>query len=72
MFFLLCYHFKLLKSKLFLVAMLLKIIIGINLGIWLILVLLGKGGFVHILLLTAVGISVVELIHFYRKNLKEI
>lgn len=52
--------------------MLLKIIIGITLGIWLILVLLGKGGFVHILLLTAVGISVVELIHFYRKNLKEI
>lgn len=52
--------------------MLSKIIIGITFGIWLVLVLLGKGGFIYLLLLTAVGVTVVELIHFYRKNLKEI
>lgn len=37
----------------------LKLICAVLLIVWLVLVLLGKGGFVHILLLNALGIAAV-------------
>jgi hypothetical protein len=37
--------------------------------IWLILLLLGKGGFIHLLLLNAFGVIVVDLAAFYRSRL---
>lgn len=48
----------------------LKIIAGILLGIWLILVLIGKGGFVHILLLNGIAIAVVALVCDYRGRVR--
>jgi hypothetical protein len=48
----------------------LKIIAGILLGIWLILVLIGKGGFVHILLLNGIGVAVVAAVSDYRGRVK--
>lgn len=47
----------------------LKIIAAILLGIWLILVLLGKGGFVHILLLNGLGVAAVEAMTIYRTRM---
>lgn len=41
--------------------MVLKVIAGILLAIWLTLVLAGKGGFVHILLLNGLGVASVVL-----------
>lgn len=46
--------------------MFLKIIAGILLGIWLVLVLLGKGGFVHILLLNGIAVAVVAAVCDHR------
>ncbi len=40
-------------------------------GIWLLLVLLGKGGFVHLILLVALGITLVEILRVYRSHLRE-
>ena len=48
----------------------LRIVAGIVLGIWLLLVLLGKGGFIHLLLLGGIGVSVVELARVYRGRVK--
>ena len=39
-------------------------------GIWLVLVLLGKGGFVHIILINGVTVVFVELIRMYRSSVK--
>lgn len=50
--------------------MFLKIIAGILLGIWLILVLMGKSGFVHILLLNGIAIAVVALVCDYRGRVR--
>jgi hypothetical protein len=36
---------------------------------WLVLVVLGKGGFVHLLLLNAIGIEFVDLVGVYRRRL---
>lgn len=44
----------------------LKIIAGILLGIWLLLILLGKSGFIHTLLLTGIAIAVVAAVCDYR------
>ena len=49
--------------------MILRFIAGILLGIWLVLVLIGKGGFVHLLLLNAVGVAAVEIMTVYRTRL---
>jgi hypothetical protein len=38
-------------------------------AIWLVLVVLGKGGFVHLLLLNAIGIEFVDLVGVYRRRL---
>jgi len=38
-------------------------------AIWLVLVLLGKGGFVHLILFTAVGVALVDLMAVYRARM---
>lgn len=48
----------------------LRIISGILLLIWLVLVVLGKGGFVHLLLLSSFGLAVVEMTIVYRSRMK--
>ena len=48
--------------------MFLNIIAGILLGIWLVLILLGKGGFVHILLLNGIAVAVVSVVTAYRNR----
>ena len=40
--------------------MVLRIVAAVLIGVWLILVLMGKSGFVHILLLTGLGIAFVH------------
>lgn len=47
----------------------LKIIAALLLMIWLVLVLLGKGGFVHILLLNGLGVAAVEALTMYRTRM---
>ncbi len=49
--------------------MILRLIAGILLAVWLVLVLLGKGGFVHLLLLNSIGIAVVELVTVLRTRM---
>ncbi len=56
-------------STLFLVM--LRILFGILFTVWLVLVFLGKGGFVHLLLLTALGVASVEIMTVYRARLKQ-
>ncbi|MEP6787138.1 MAG: hypothetical protein ABJB40_01810 [Acidobacteriota bacterium] len=48
----------------------LRIISGILLLIWIVLVVRGKGGFAHLLLLSAFGIAVVEMMVVYRSRMK--
>ena len=48
----------------------LRIIAGILLGIWLLLVLLGKGGFIHLLLLGGIGVGAVDLACVHRGRLR--
>jgi phosphatidylserine synthase len=43
-----------------------KITWGALLGLWLVLVLIGKSGFVHILLLVGISVLLVEMISKYR------
>ncbi len=45
--------------------------ISILLSVWLVLILLGKGGMVHIILLTAIGVAAVEVIVIYRLKLEQ-
>ena len=47
----------------------LRILSGVLLVIWLMLVLLGKGGFVHLLLLSSIGLVVVEMMVVYRTRM---
>ena len=47
----------------------LKIVAALLLGIWLVLVLLGKGGFVHMLLLNGLGVAFVEAMAMYRTRM---
>ena len=51
--------------------MVLRLIIAILFGTWLVLVLLGKGGFVHILLLNVFGIAAVEAMTAYRSRMTQ-
>lgn len=51
--------------------LLLKVIAGILFGIWLVLVLAGKGGFVHLLLLNAAGVAFTELMVTRRTRMTE-
>jgi hypothetical protein len=49
----------------------LRIIIFLTFGSWALLVLLGKGGFVHLLLLVSAGVALVEFLRLYRSRLPE-
>jgi hypothetical protein len=44
----------------------LKILWASLLGLWLVFVLLGKGGFIHLLLLNGISVLVIELVARYR------
>jgi hypothetical protein len=46
----------------------LKILWGILLGLWLILVLFGKGGFIHLLLLNGISVLMIDLVAKYRSS----
>ena len=50
--------------------MLLRVVAVLLFGIWLFLVLLGKGGFVHLLLLSALGVTFVEIVTIYRGKMR--
>lgn len=45
-----------------------RIIAVICLGIWLLLALLGKSGFIHLLLLSGVGFAAVDLACLFRSR----
>jgi hypothetical protein len=49
--------------------MVLKLIAAILLITWLVLVLMGRGGFVHILLLNGLGIAAVEVMTIIRSRM---
>lgn len=44
----------------------LKILAGVLLGIWLVLVLIGRGGFIHLLLLNGLSVLAIDLVSMYR------
>jgi hypothetical protein len=44
---------------------------SILLGIWLILLLIGKSGMIHVLLIAGISFIFVEIVCVYRKNLKQ-
>ena len=46
-----------------------RILSTVLFAIWLVLVLGGKGGFVHLLLLTAIGVALVDLAAIYRSRM---
>lgn len=50
--------------------MVLRLIAGILLTIWFALVLAGKGGFVHLLLLNGIGFAVVDAVTVFRTRMK--
>jgi hypothetical protein len=47
-----------------------KILAGCLLGIWLVLVLLGKRGFVHLLLLNGLAVFFIDLVCTYRRQVR--
>jgi hypothetical protein len=49
----------------------LKILAGCLLGIWLLLVMLGKGGFVHLLLFNGLGVLLIDFVSFYRRRVRQ-
>jgi hypothetical protein len=51
-------------------AMPLRIIAAALFLIWLALVLMGKGGFVHLLFFNALGVAFIEALRVYRTNLR--
>lgn len=58
-------------SNIYEVNVVLKIITGILLGVWLLLVILGKGGFIHLLVLVGISILFILLTKEYRRTLTE-
>jgi hypothetical protein len=44
----------------------LHLITGILFAVWLALVILGKGGFIHLFLLSAIGVGFVDIVGLYR------
>jgi len=46
----------------------LKILAGILLGLWLVFVLMGRGGFIHLLLLCGISVLMIELVATYRSR----
>jgi hypothetical protein len=51
-------------------SLFLRLSASILLGIWLILLLIGKGGMIHILLLCGISVAFVEIIGVYRRNVE--
>lgn len=49
--------------------MALKLLACVMFTIWIVLLLLGKGGFVHLLLLGIIGVLVVEFMTYYRTRM---
>jgi hypothetical protein len=49
----------------------LRIIATVLLGIWIALVLIGMGGFVHLLLLNGIVIYIVDAVSFHRARMTE-
>ena len=49
--------------------MALKYIAATLFGLWLVFVLAGKGGFVHLILLNAIGVAVVYVVGRYRTRM---
>ena len=49
--------------------MALKVIAASLFGIWMLLVTIGKGGFIHLLLLNALGVAAVEAVGHYRQRM---
>ena len=49
--------------------MFLRVLTGALLTVWLVLVLMGKGGFVHLLLLNALGVASVEVMTVIRTRM---
>jgi len=51
----------------------LKILAGILLGLWLVFVLMGRGGFIHLLLLCGISVLMIDLVSMYRsRNVRDI
>ena len=46
----------------------LKILAGILLGLWLVFVLMGRGGFIHLLLLCGLSVAAIDLVAVYRSR----
>jgi hypothetical protein len=46
----------------------LRLITGTLVLVWLVLVIMGKGSFVHLLLLNAIGVASVEVMSIYRSR----
>jgi hypothetical protein len=44
----------------------LRILWGTLLGLWLILVIIGKGGFIHLLLLNGISVLMIDVVAKYR------
>lgn len=51
--------------------MLLRVIAAILLMIWAVLLVLGKGGFIHLLLLNAIGLIFTDALVVYRTRMKK-
>lgn len=48
-----------------------RILIAALFGTWFVLLLLGKGGFIHIILLCGIAVLFLEIVWSYRTNVKE-
>jgi hypothetical protein len=51
--------------------LMLRIIASVLIAVWLLLVILGKGGFVHLLLLNGIVIWVIDAVSIYRSRMTE-
>jgi phosphoglycerol transferase MdoB-like AlkP superfamily enzyme len=58
-------------SNIYEVNVVLKLITIILLGVWFLLVILGKGGFIHLILLVGISILFILLTKEYRRTLTE-
>ncbi len=51
----------------------LKVIWGTLLGLWLVFVLMGRGGFVHLMLLVGISTIAIDLVSIYRaRNVRDL
>jgi hypothetical protein len=52
-------------------SLFLRLISAVLLGIWLILLLIGKSGMIHVLLIGGIAFVFVEIICVYRRNVTD-